>query len=200
MNKADRSLIRRANQEVSVFDVLEEHFDLRLPREGSSYKSYCPFQFEHPVEWEKNFRSYPGTNTTYCFEMHGALGPVRLIQLKEDIGPIEAATKLLDAKGLLKPKDVGERWAEVIAEREKKNLGSASYMVEALNTNLAMHPSYADGSISSGFMDVMEEQLNVLDIILNDPRASDVVVRAWYSRARVKLLQALDEFAAKAAV
>ena len=194
MSRADRSLVRRANSEVSVFDVLEEHFQIRVPREGS-YKTYCPFAFEHADGGvEKQFRTYASTNSCYCFELHGWMGPVKLLQLKEDLEPVAAATKLLDAKGLLKPKDPHERWAEVMAERSREDIGSPNYLVEALNSYLGTHPAYSEGSISDGFLTVMEEQLRILDIILNDPRSSSVVVRSWYSRAKRELLAALDAY------
>jgi hypothetical protein len=193
MDKADRALIRRANREVSVFDVLEEEFSIRHPREGRSYKGMCPFSFEHSEPWEKGFRTYPGTNTAFCFVMHGSLNPVRLVELNDDLSPLQAAKKLLGERGLLEPKDVRERWSEAVTEKERVRLGDPQVLVEALNTHLAQHPAFADGSMSIEFMSAMEHQLAVLDRVLADERADGAIVRAWYSKAKADLGKVLDD-------
>jgi hypothetical protein len=200
MDRADRALIRRANKEVSVFDVLEKEFSIRHPREGRSYKGYCPFAFEHPDGGvEKGFRTYPGTNTAYCFVLHGSLNPVRIVELKEDVPPLEAARKLLSDRGLLEPKDVMERWNDALRANERGvELGDPQVLVEALQEFLRTHPAYAEQSLSPRFMGEMEVQLNVLDRVLDDPRVSESIVRAWFSKAKVELQAVLDELYAGA--
>jgi hypothetical protein len=184
MARSDRSLVQRANKEISVFEVLETEFDVRHPREGQSYKGYCPFAFEHPDGgMDKGFRTYPGTNSAYCFVQHGYLTPVRLIQLKDDLTVVEAAKKLLDSKGLLEPPDPFKRWHEVKAAHDREEIGEPQVLVEALHTKLAQHPGYVEHAMDQRFMQVMEHQLGVLDRILADERVSDFVVRAWFSKA-----------------
>ena len=201
MAKADRALVRRANHEVSVFDVLEEEFNIRHPREGGSYKGWCPFAFEHGDGGvEKQFRTYPATNTAYCFAMHGILTPTKLIEVKYDLTPTQAAMKLLDAKGLLKAKPVQERWAEVLSDRQREVHGSPQTLVEALHTYLSTHPVYADGSLTNEFMSAMEKELAVLDHVLADDRVNSTVIRAWYSKAKHELMEVLNNIYAKETV
>lgn len=95
-------IIDRANREVSIFDVLEDYFDLYLPRDGASFKSHCPFSNEHADGgMDKGFRTYPGSNSSMCFVQHGYMPPARLFALKYGESQVRAAKRLLGYYGLL---------------------------------------------------------------------------------------------------
>lgn len=174
-----RNLIERANA-VSVFDVLHDYFDIDHPRDGGSFKGYCPFGFEHADGGiEKQWRTYPATNTSYCFAGHGSLTPVRLVQIKKDVRATDAATDILRRYGLFTPRHFRERYAELVREREERTrqLGSPAYLVEALRT------AVGDGAENP---EAMERVLQRLDEVLAaDP--TEAAVREWFHWARREL-------------
>lgn len=175
-----RHLIERANA-VSVFDVLRDYFDIVHPREGGgSYKGYCPFGFEHADGGiEKQWRTYPSTNSSYCFAGHGSLTPVRLVQIKKDIKATDAAVDILRRYGLFAPRHFRERYADLVREREEKTrqLGSPAYLVEALRT------AAGEGAEDP---EAMERVLQRLDEVLADD-PTEATVREWFYWARREL-------------
>jgi hypothetical protein len=188
-------LIERAN-DISIFKVLADVFNIYHPPEGRSYKGYCPFAWEHPDGGlDKGFRTYPSTNSAHCFVMHGYLGPVKLVQIGQDLRPVEAAKWLLREYGLLKPRSYQARFAEVREEMEarERSIGSTAYLVEALQSYLARVPGYEDKQFSSQVAGVMEEELERLDALLVSPGDPRRAVRDWYYNARRHLTQVVEE-------
>lgn len=190
-------LIERTNEVVSVFDVLTDFFGISHPSQGRSYKGYCPFGFEHPDGGsEKGFRTYPATNSSYCFFQHGSMPPVRLIQIDKGWKAVRAAYFLLDHYGLSKPQHYRKRFAALQIARETAgaNLGRTSYLVEALHTGLASHEKYQDAQYTDTFSAALEEELETLDGLLADrDTATEEAVREWYAKARRRLLEVLNE-------
>jgi hypothetical protein len=181
------TLIERAN-EVSVFDVMKDFCNLEVPEGGRSYKTFCPFQFEHPNSLDKNFRVYPATNSAYCFEMHGMLRPVRIVQLQKDLKATKAAIVILERYGLMKPRHYRERFNELLVEREqaKTEVGDTNYIVEALHTSLRSHPAYDEVQYRAVFRQALDEELVRLDRLVQSGY-DETVVRSWYERARDRL-------------
>lgn len=195
-NRKALDLIERANR-ISIFTVLEDFFGIRHPASGRSYKGYCPFGFEHPDGGiDKGWRTYPATNSSYCFVMHGFMPPVRLIQIRRDVKATTAARHLLEHYGLLRPRPYHERFKELVAERETRltNIGQTAYLVEALHTALAAHPSYAEAQFSDRFSGAVESELERLDALLADKgSATEEGVREWFRQAKQELTQLLED-------
>ena len=185
-------LIERAN-EVDIFDVLEDFFEITVPREGSSYKSHCPFAFEHPDggRLDKGFRTYPGSNSAMCFVMHGYLGPVRLIQLRYSLKAVTAAEKILNAYGLNRPRPWRDRIREVMVEAEQRQtrpgVGDPAHAAEALNIALRKEPAYLRRQFDPDVLNAMEVVLDRLDMVMQGGDPEDV--RRWYDRAKSVMVQ-----------
>lgn len=188
-------LIRAANT-LDLFDVLADLFDLRLPRDGRSGKSLCPFGFEHPDGGiEKAFRTYPDGNHGYCFGEHGYLDPVRLVQLRDDVSATVAARILLRRYNALAPMPYWQRFAEVERDRHVKRneIGETSYAVEALNVALRAHPRYAEGQYHPSYIAALERALDVLNALSAAiPDNAEEKLDEWFTRARALLERTLD--------
>lgn len=193
-----RQIVEKANEIVSIFDVLESEFDISHPRSGNSYKGFCPFGFEHPDGGqEKGFRTYPETNTANCFVMHGSFTPVRLVSVKNEWSFRRSAEYLLRKAGLLDHRPWRERWPEIVQERAKaqeaqRELGDRQTLVQALHEALSVHPAYPAGGLSPALDDAMEVCLRVLDQ-LADRGAGPEVIQEWFDRSKVRLRKVLDE-------
>lgn len=187
----NKDLVEWADREVSVFDVLSDFFSIRVPREGSSYKTWCPFRYEHEDQMDKGFRTYPDTNSAYCFPLHGRLGPVRLIVIEKEWGYQRAARFLLDHYGL-SDKPWRERWRELQTERSAaRPVGDPQAIIVALTEALQAHPNYPAGGLSRQLSHGMEHELDILDRLLTEG-ADRTVVETWYAGARQRLLAELD--------
>jgi len=178
-------LIERAD-DVSIFDVLEDFFGLSLPRTGDSFKSKCPFYYEHADGGlDKGWRTYPGSNSSMCFVMHGYMGSVRLIQNKYSISALPAAKRILGNYGLLKPKHYTERYNDVLMEmehRQQNTVGNPQHAVSALNIALRNLPSYTSRQFDSDVMEAMAVVLERLNEVASkgDPN----LVREWFAGAK----------------
>jgi hypothetical protein len=192
-----RDLIEKANEVVSIFDVLHDLFDIDHPREGRSYKGHCPFGFEHPDGGvEKGFRSYPGSNTGYCFVMHGQLTPVRLVALQNDWSQRRSAEWLLRKAGKLDARPWQERWNEMEAEKaapKEQELGDPQELVEALHESLRSHPAYPPGGLSPRLSEALETRLRVLERVLATGFTTKEFVEDWYRETKDLLRRVLDE-------
>lgn len=112
-----------ANEKVRVEDVINEHFapDLPIPYHTTSWKTSCPFEFEHEdFGFEKQFRVYSETNSCHCFKMHGHMDPVYLWQSRlPGLSRRQAAIDLLETYGIdTKTKNWRERFRETQAEAD----------------------------------------------------------------------------------
>lgn len=179
-------LVDRANSMVDLFDVLEEFFGVFHPREGKSYKGFCPFGFEHPDGgMDKGWRTYPATNSSHCFVMHGLLNPVRLMQIKHDEKPVKAAVRLLEHYKLIQPKHWRERYQDLLIEREQRqrSAGNPQHAVEALNLALTGIQGYDSRQFDADVMRAMEIVLDKLDdaVSSDDPEQA---IRKWYKAAK----------------
>lgn len=191
MTGAER-LIDRANN-VSIFDVLEDFFGLELPRDGASFKSRCPFSFEHADGGlDKGWRTYPGTNSSMCFPMHGFMTPVRLIQIKYQERTVKSAERILKNYDLLRPKPWRERYAELALEleRQQEMVGNPQHAVEALSMALRTNGLYTRRQFDSDVMEAMEAVLEKLNEVTatNDPER----VREWYEKTKKIMLKVVE--------
>jgi len=188
-------LIQAAN-EIDLYDVLAEFFEVHLPREGKSGKQPCPFGFEHPDGgMDKAFRTYPDGNHAYCFGGHGYLDPVRLIQIKDDISATAAARRLLEHYNVLNPMPYWERFAEVQREvaSRRTEVGDTSYAVEALSVALRAHPAHAQGQYSSQYSESFSRCLEVLNHLSKvRPDQADAKLSEWFDRSKALMLRTLD--------
>lgn len=187
LSKAEQ-LIERANA-VSIFDVLEDYFGLTLPREGRSFKSRCPFAYEHDDGGlDKGWRTYPATNSSMCFPMHGFMPPVRLIQIKYREKQVRSAERILRNYDLLKPKHWKQRYQDLLLtlEQKKESVGNPQHAVEALSVALRADPTYTRRQFDPDVMRAMEVVLEKLNEVTatGDPD----LVRLWYVKAKSAML------------
>lgn len=185
-------LIERADA-VSIFDVLEDWFGTSLPRTGQSYKSPCPFAFEHADRGlDKGFRTYPATNSAMCFPMHGFLTSTRLISIKYQERQVKAAERILRNYDMLSPKPWRERYDELAVEVEQKHesIGNPQNAVEALNIALSAVPGYQFRQFDTDVMTAMETVLEKLNEVTasGDPER----VRKWYQVAKNLMLNVVE--------
>jgi len=180
-------LIARANA-ISIFTVLRDEFGIDHPSEGKSFKGYCPWSNEHKDGGiAKEWRTYPATNSSYCFKGHGFMPPVRLIQMKEEIPVMKAAASLLERYGLLKNTHYKERFNELLIAREQREaVGDISYLVEALQMALATTPGYDKRQFADEVMAATETELEILNDLLAG-HGDEEDVREWYLSARSRL-------------
>lgn len=184
-------LIDRAN-EVSVFDVLQDWFGITHPREGRSYKGRCPFGWEHPDGGvDKAWRTYPATNSTYCFVGHGYMGPVRLVAMQEGKRPLVAAKMILAKYDLLKSRAWRERFRELQVAREQTGRVSPAWVVAALHEGLRDHPGYEQAQFSPRFAAALEGALEVLDMVLQSG-VGEEQVREWYAKTKALLTAEIE--------
>lgn len=183
-------LIDRANQ-VSIFDVLEDYFGLFLPRVGGSYKSHCPFSYEHPDGGlDKGWRTYPSTNSSMCFVLHGYMPPVRLVAIKYGKKQSKAAEQILKNYDLLRPANYRDRYSELVSameQRDNETIGNPQHAVQALNLVLRNSPNYTNRQFDSDVMRGMEVVLESLDRVIEagDP----AMVRLWFDKAKIAMLK-----------
>lgn len=186
-------LIDRANSEVSIFDVLEHFFDIRVPREGRSWKAYCPFAYEHGTNRaDKGWRTYPDSNSSMCFIMHGYMGPVRLISLKYSERQVKAAERLLKYFGHLEELPWKDRFAQMQAESENQgpSIGNPQHAVAALDAALKDHPQYVRRQFDTDVMKAMEVVLDRLDEVVRD--GDPEKVREWYGQAKLVMHRVIE--------
>lgn len=188
-------MIDRAN-EVSIFDVLQDFFDIVLPRDGESYKTHCPFGAEHEDggRLDKGWRTYPATNSSYCFPMHGSMPPVRLVSLRYGERHIKSAERILDRYGLLKPKHYKHRMTELLAEynqSQESGIGNPQHAVEALHHALRQVPSYEYRQFDDDVMTAMGRVLSALDKVVatGDPE----LLRTWFARATTAMTEIVQK-------
>lgn len=95
--------IEFANDHVSIVEVLS-HCGIIVPDDipvGGSYKTHCPFDFQHPDGGESAaLRVYSGTNSCYCFAESLSMSPTRLWSLHRGITQFAAARDLLSSRGM----------------------------------------------------------------------------------------------------
>lgn len=187
-------LIQRAN-DLPILDVLRDWFELNIPDSGDrSWKDYCPFGWEHPDGGvDRGWRVYPSTNSSYCFVLHGALRPVRMVQMRDDVRATIAAKKLLEHYGKLRPRGYRQRMEELIAAREmvRTSLGSPADLIEALQHNLFRMPGYIEHQYDPKVAAAVDAALGRLDDMLADRSADTERVRAWLDDAEGSILLAL---------
>lgn len=178
-------LIERAD-DVSIFDVLEDFFGLELPRDGESFKAKCPFYYEHADGGlDKGWRTYPATNSSMCFPMHGFMGSVRLIQNKYSLNAVKSAEKILNNYGLLKPKHYKARYSDLLEElegRKVESVGNPQHAAAALNMAIQTLPSYMSRQFDTDVMKAMDVVLSKLNEVSSqgDPQK----VREWFTDAK----------------
>lgn len=187
-------LVEQAN-EVSIFDVLKDMLRVEVPQGGESYKAYCPFMVEHgDGGWDKGWRVYPATNSSYCFIMHGVMPPVRLVQIRFDLRQNAAAEKILKQYDLLKPKPFRERFELEQQRRDtarERSVGTPQQAVEALQMALSRVEGYDSRQFDRDVQDAMERVLSILEKVFEAPNTEDLL-RGWLTRAKTHMTQVVE--------
>lgn len=129
----------RANAAVSTLGLLLS-LGCNIPTEVErSWKFHCPFEAEHMDQGiDKTARYYGSTDTAYCFAGHDALNPVRIIARLEGLSYQEAATKILEDRGLLnkKKQTYQERMEEALSISKSLLVSDPSDAIAALRLSV----------------------------------------------------------------
>lgn len=187
-----RALVAAANR-VSIFDVLHDYFGINHPRSGTSYKDRCPFGSVMHSDGgiEKNWRTYPSTNSSYCFDVCGYMGPVILIERKFDLSTTAASEMLAQRYGFAEQKPWTERWKDLVAEQEQTSeLGDPAWCVEALHTVMRRHPNSMEKIGDPIVEGVVEEELERLGEVLSHEPDEDAL-RDWFDHAAARVREAM---------
>lgn len=174
-------LIARAMQ-VPIQSVLRDLFGLHVPFDlDRSWKTNCPFAFEHPDGGiDKNFRVYP-SNSAYCFAMHGGLNPVRIVMIQRDLPAKKAAQHLADRYGLIGQEPYWKKMQRLVLESENERAGGGSpqHAVEAMQSALARLEGFTARQYDEDVLAVIEDRLEKLDLVIRS--GVDGAVRSWLS-------------------
>jgi hypothetical protein len=187
----DDPLVGRANTEVRVEAVLNDHFAMHVPLEAEGWKTRCPFAAEHEDGGlDRQFRVYSSSNSGYCFALHGRLDPVRLWRLRSWFPSIRAtAEDLLRSYGVeYRSKPYRERMA--LLRQSSGFRVDADSVVGALRVYLTSQPLYEarqyDDSILRGVNLVLNEVRDLCD------RAETLgEVETWLQQSKQQLDQLL---------
>lgn len=185
--------IDRANA-VPIQSVLSDLFGIYVPTGlDRSWKTTCAFSFEHPDGGvERNMRVY-GSNSAFCFAMHGFLTPVRLIQIRSEVGAKRAAAILSERYGLVKRVPYWERMRQLVLDKSVKvqDSGSPTHAVAALQAALGRLESYQVRQFDQDVMQAMEDELERLDEVLRTRVEGGV--REWFREALGRMNTMLGE-------
>lgn len=185
--------VERANT-VPIQTVLQDVFHLYVPSDlFRSWKTTCPFSYEHPDGGlEKNMRIY-ASNTAYCFGAHGVLTPVRMLQLQVNVSAVKAARMLSDRYGLARSEPYWKRMEKLVLEQatKRQQAGSPTYAVAALQTALGRVPGYRDREFDPVVTKAMEAELERLDEVLEARREGGV--REWFRDALQRMTETVGE-------
>lgn len=185
--------IERANS-VPIQTVLQDVFHLYVPEDlFRSWKTMCPFSYEHPDGGsEKNMRIY-ASNSAYCFGLHGVLTPVRLVQLQVNVNALKAARMLSDRYGLARTEPYWKRMQTLVLEQSTRmqQAGSPTHAVAALQTALGRVPGYRDREFNPEVIQAMEAELERLDEVLEAKREGGV--REWFRDALRRMTETVGE-------
>lgn len=187
-------LIRRANQ-LDFLDVLSHFFNLHYPPTGSSWKGACPFQWQHgtPV---KNFRVYPSSRSSFCFEMHGWMNATKIIALRDDVDEVEAALTLLKFYDQPTGQHYTERFADLMEASNQRSAGSPADAVSALQASLSRSNLYVDNEYTESVVDAMEVVLDRLDHVMQDYETDDgvdaSVLRQWLDESHATVIASIE--------
>lgn len=188
-------ILGRASR-ISIFDVLEDFFGIVAPRSGESWKGACPFGFEHPDGGlSKGFRTYPATNSGYCFVMHGVVDPIRLMAIREEVRATTAARHLLEHYGIPIEQGWRNRARDLIAESATRStaLGDPTWAAHALQTSLERYEEYAAAQFEEDVANAMDAALRGLDELMRSPGTTDEDLRSWLRASTEAVLAATPE-------
>lgn len=180
---------------IPVIRVLRDLWSAQVP-EGlghRSWKTYCPLGWEHPDGGvDKGFRVYEQTNTSYCFVMHGSMGPVRLAQLRWGGRQQRAAQQLLEHYQLGKKRHWRERYEEVLLASESRQEISPAYVVEAFRMALSQIPGYSEHQYDEAVWSLVETELDALDEFVRQ-KPDEAQLRIWYAAAKDRLIRTITQ-------
>lgn len=184
-------LVQRAN-EVPIADVLDEFFMIKVATDvgDASMKMECPFGIDHADGgMEKAWRVFVESNYSYCWGGHGPMNPVKLIQLREEVGAGLAAKKILERFNLMRAKGWRQRAAEIlVAQQQSQTVLSVPHAVAALQSYAETYDTYSSRLADTDVTAAFEASLVELEEIASS-RPSDLndVLSAWFVRSRRRL-------------
>jgi hypothetical protein len=179
---------------ISIYNVLSDFFQINVPADND-FKTYCPFVTEHGDGGaDKGWRTYPDTNSSYCFIMHGVMGPVRLIQNLKGLSSVPAAEFLLGHYDMLKPLPWRDRFEALRVEREQQDqegLGSPQDAVEALHMALNRVPGYLSRQFDPDVQQAMEVVMGLLNTVFQRGLGVDAL-RLWHRKSVAYITRAVE--------
>lgn len=185
-------LIVRADTEVPIAEVLAE-CGIIVPSEiVGSWKTRCPFAYEHADGGlDKNCRTY-SSNHMFCFASHGTLRPTQIAARHRRMRRLEVAEALLNERGLLRPRTAKELWAAA-DERSRETHDTLGKHADAV---LALQRSLADvelDELDPNVQVVWHEVLRALDAVMANPDSGLDDLRTWLAESRVRLSETVSK-------
>lgn len=184
-------VIERALTEVPIEEVLNDLFEIYVPRDAKSWKVRCPLAYEHEDGGlDKQFRVYSDNNRAYCFAMHGSFDSLSLWTMHNPAkNRVSAAEALLAAYGKsVSSKTYQERMAAVEAEVETLD---ADVVVQAFKVFLSGHPKYEDHQYGQDVLHAVNSFLESVRAVCQDARTTEEI-ETWYQTEKAKVKALLD--------
>lgn len=177
--------IEYVDARVRIAVLMKDFFQVYVPdtEDTKSWKTYCPFANEHPDGGiDKNFRVFVGTNSAYCWTMHGYMTPCSIMAIFWGTSRLKAAKKLADMNGLGK-RPWRELFAELAAESELYIAPSGEYVIEALKMYLNTKPEYVENKYDPNTVKLVSAILNTLETLLSK-KPNEEHLREWLTKAK----------------
>lgn len=175
---------------VPIHDVLADYLGLEVPQ-AWSFKAHCPFGAEHPDGGlEKGWRAYAGTNSSFCFVLHGFMDPVQILALAHGVSRQRAAGTLIDHYRLGRTHDYRKRFAEIQKESKIQTGGpDPLYVTQALQVALRTNPAYVQRQFDPEVQSGVAKALAALDwVCVEEPDR----IRGVLERAKNEVFKLLE--------
>lgn len=169
--------------EISIEDVLNDLFDIDVPKGSDTWKTYCPLGHEHSdAGRSKAMRIYTESNSAYCFSHRMRFTPVILAQLKFDKSRRRSAQLLLDHYEInYGPRTLEERWNTLGPISDPTGVDE-SLLRGMFLAHLHTLPGYVEQQYEPEVMDVVNKVLLSADLIDSD--ASYDTIDEWLTLAK----------------
>lgn len=185
-------MVAKANEEVRIEDLLNDHWGIFVPRDAQSWKAYCPLGYEHrDGGLEKNFRVYSESNSCNCFALHGFMSPVMLWRTRVGGSFKDAALSLLTEYEIeFRTLSYQERFETLQEVSEEKKIDPEP-LVQALKIFLRSHPNYDVRQYDEDVLRVVNLLIGEAQELCSRSTIRKEEVELWYEAARSRLSRLL---------
>lgn len=182
-----KELIRRAETEVRIEDVLKDLFDIDVPYDAGDWKAECPLGYEHSDGGRsKAMRVYSESNSAWCFSHASKYTPLTLWRLKAEVSRQQGARDLLRFYGInTEPPTVEERWKALDDPLPVSQEIDVDSLRELLIQYARTLPGYEMGQYDPEALDLMTGLIKTARSFSAD--ASYDTIENWLNTSKRKL-------------